>query len=142
MSDKNTLLLLCLLFACLSCSHEETVPVEKKYSASTQREFAEIEKGDLKNSIPPAHEIHRPVEKRLTPPTPVAPSQVSGPSSERLQEINQQLAYYCMKHRKAFGTEENCQRFTQKIVNECKSRSKSINAAVVHCIKDRLKKRR
>lgn len=151
MSDKNTPLTLFLflsfisLFTSLftSCSHEETVPVEKKYSASTEKEFAEIEKGDVKKSIPPAHDLQRPVEKMKTsmvPPPSSEPAQLSG--SEKLQEINQQLAYYCMKHRKSFRSEEQCHRFTRTIVDECRSGKKAVNSAVVNCLKDRLKKRR
>lgn len=145
MADKNITLLIFLLLFLTACSHEETVPVEKKYSASTEREFAEIEKGDLKKSIPPAHDLQRPAEGppvQERPSKSVPPSQVSGPSSEKLQEINQQLAYFCMKHRKSFRTEEQCQDFTARIVSECRSGNKSVNQAVVSCIKDRLKKRR
>jgi len=157
MTDKNALLLFILIFALVSCSHEETQPVrEKSYSASTEKEFAAIEKGDVKQSIPPAYDIReskktvqvpkakksesqtKPVEQ-----TKMAPEDsISGRAQERLQEINQNLAFYCMKHRGSFSSEEKCLQFTKKILKSCEKKHKLINTVMVNCIKDQLKKRR
>lgn len=168
MTDKNALLTLpffsALLFSLVSCSHhaqDKKDSQEKIYSPSTQREFETIEKSDIqKKSIPPAHEIHhqqtmpsRPSlekEVKTNPPAPVERPKLSpeGPltirNQERLQEINQNLAFFCMKHRneRAFSDEEQCLKFTKRVLKDCEKNHKLINTVMVNCIKDRLKKRK
>lgn len=149
MTDKTTRLLLFLSLLFLSaCAHEETKPSEKNYSASTQKEFGQIERGEVKrSSIPPAHDLQKRTVKRpaVTTKEPVEmnPSeQVSPKAQERLQEINQNLAFYCMKHRKEFSSEQSCLKFTQTVLNACEKKHKLINTVMVNCIKVRLKKRR
>jgi len=168
MTDKNLSLtlpfFLALFFSLVSCSHhaqDKMVSPEKIYSASTQREFETIEKGDIqKKSIPNAHEIHhqqslpsRPLpqkEAKINPPAPIESPKLSpdGPltirNQERLQEINQNLAFFCMKHRneRAFSSEEQCLRFTKRVLKACEKKHKLINTVMVNCIKDRLKKRK
>lgn len=163
MTDKKTLLLsvLCalVLVSLSSCSTQETVlePQKKTYSPSTEKEFQEIEKSEVRlRSVPPAHDLQHPAAKKakesiakkveepkevpkLTPKT-----IVSSHSEERLQEINQNLAFYCMKHRSDgwFSSEEHCLKFTKKVLNECEKKHKLINKVMVNCIKDRLKKRK
>jgi hypothetical protein len=151
------------LFVIVNCSNEPTQPViPKVYSTTTQKEFEEIEKTDLRTSPP-----HR---STLAPTPPRAPvvlkenprakladtqlindlpkseisdtSQLSTKNKERLQEINQNLAFYCMKHRKdsRFRDEENCLAFTKKVLVTCEKKHKLINTIMVNCIKDHLKK--
>lgn len=168
MTDKNTLLSfplsLVLLFSLVSCSHEEKAPVqEHAYSESTQREFEAIEKSDSTKSsrVPPAHDLHHlpgAQVQRKTPelktPAPVQPpveqpkltteSALSSRNQERLQEINQNLAFFCMKHRndRAFSSEEQCLKFTKNVLKTCEKKHKLINTVMVNCIKDHLKKRK
>jgi len=158
MTDKNALIILFLLIALLSCSSEETRPVqEKTYSASTEKAFADIEKGDVKQSIPPAHDIREkksvqiPQQQKKGETSAPRPQEqttlttddsLTGRAQERLQEINQNLAFYCMKHRNSFSSEGKCLQFTKHILRSCEKKHKLINTVMVNCIKDQLKKRR
>lgn len=66
------------------------------------------------------------------------------PADERLIEINQNLAFFCMKHRKdpAFGgDEEKCMKFVNKTMNNCQKKHKIVNSKLLNCIQTKLKKR-
>jgi PBP1b-binding outer membrane lipoprotein LpoB len=154
MTDKKTLLLAVLVLLS-GCASEEKQPAKNpQYSSTTQKEFEKIEKGEVqKASLPPAHDIQRQQNKKTTKDTPkekkeaveLSPeTELSSKGQERLQEINQNLAFYCMKHRTdgAFSNEDQCTKFTKKILIECEKKHKLINTVMVNCIKDRLKKRR
>ena len=144
----------------VSCSSTPTTDVDQKtYSSSTQKEFEAIEKNDT-YSNPPNHtsvkptnrpspiikEVPRAKNKENQPPTPTAEisetGQLNSKNQERLLEINQNLAFFCMKHRKStlFQDEEHCLRFTKKILIFCEKKHKLINTVMVNCIKSRLKK--
>ena len=127
----------------------------KHYSSATNQEFQTIEKSD-----PIAPNYHNPKKQVKASPVQsvqdkiskqpigeiqlVTDTTLSTKNQERLQEINQNLAFYCMKHRKtkAFKNEDQCLLFTKKILNTCEKKHKIINTVMVNCIKDRLKKRR
>lgn len=153
MTDKKTLLLTSILLLG-GCATNESKDSTKTYSPATQREFEKIEKGDVqKANLPPAHDIQRqqskrPKEVQETPKkVPVqlnTDANLSSKGQERLQEINQNLAFYCMKHRTdgTFSSEEQCLKFTKKILKQCEKKHKLINTVMVNCIKDQLKKRR
>lgn len=146
--------LLTLLFV-VSCSSESPKPQTKTYSSSTLKEFEAIEKSDVAtpNKTPYIPQGLTPVVKKVSvskevkkeESTQLIPANKLNPKSqERLQEINQNLAFYCMKHRKdsAFSSEENCLKYTQVVLNYCEKKHKIINTVMVNCIKDKLKKRR
>ena len=164
---KQTLILIAILILqfIVSCSSEQTE--EKKsteYSHSTEKEFEAIEKGEApkskKTTTPSAPQKQSRIfhEKTSAPvilvpvkevpkkdnPELVSNEQLSSKNQERLQEINQNLAFYCMKHRKdaAFSSEENCLNFTKRVLNDCEKKHKLINTVMVNCIKERLKKRK
>ncbi|MBC7539237.1 MAG: hypothetical protein H7281_10475 [Bacteriovorax sp.] len=150
----------------VSCSSEpKTKPVEKTYSSTTQKEFETIEKNDLRSNPPyrssvkptlrppvvikeTAHQKQKEVVKEtLTTPAiseTANVTQLNAKNQERLQEINQNLAFFCMKHRKDndFQDEEHCLAFTKKVLIACEKKHKLINTVMVNCIKDRLKKRK
>ncbi|MGZ3807682.1 MAG: hypothetical protein ACXVCE_06315 [Bacteriovorax sp.] len=171
LSLRFEIALVLTLILIAGCSTESTNTAQKKqttkiYSASTQREFEEIEKTDVlhpsaakqnrpaqKTTISPK-EMNREMSKELpkkmpkeieapTSPELVAMSKLSTKNQERLQEINQNLAFYCMKHRKdpSFLSEEKCLAFTQKVLDSCEKKHKLIYTVMVNCIKQRLKKR-
>jgi PBP1b-binding outer membrane lipoprotein LpoB len=155
-----------LAFLVVSCSSEpKTQPEQKAYSSDTQKEFEAIEKNDLRTNPPYRSTIKQaprpPVVIKETPrekqkeviketpgtsPTTEAAdvSQLSAKNQERLQEINQNLAFFCMKHRKdkIFQDEEHCLAYTKKILKACEKKHKLINTVMVNCIKDQLKKRK
>ena len=63
---------------------------------------------------------------------------------ERLIEINQNLAFYCMKHRKdpRFGdSEEKCMSFVTKSLEDCQKIHKTPNKKLLGCIQTKLKRR-
>jgi hypothetical protein len=62
---------------------------------------------------------------------------------ERLVEINQNLAFYCMKHRKdpAYGgNEEKCLKFVEKVQKNCQAKHRIVNSKLLSCIRTGLKK--
>jgi sugar-specific transcriptional regulator TrmB len=147
----------------VSCSSEpKTKPVEKTYSSTTQKEFETIEKNDLRTNPPyrttvkptprPSVVIKEAVhekQKEVVKETPAISettnvTQLNAKNQERLQEINQNLAFFCMKHRKDkdFQDEDHCLAFTKKVLTACEKKHKLINTVMVNCIKDRLKKRK
>ena len=89
----------------------------------------------------PVKEI--PVEK-ISITESFAVEKLSAKNQERLQEINQNLAFFCMKHRKDplfQDNEDKCLAFTKKILKICEKKHQIINTVMVNCIKDHLKKR-
>jgi hypothetical protein len=69
----------------------------------------------------------------------------SNKADERLIEINQNLAYYCMKHRKdpTFGGDElKCTNFVKKSMKQCQKNHHIVNSQLLNCIQAKLKKRR
>lgn len=159
-----------LLFfvSCSTAQKEEKAT--KQYSNNTQKEFESIEKGEVKFKTPnrparqqtpalkPAPQIKelnketiKETPKPIVKETPkqestelVTSSQLNAKNQERLQEINQNLAFFCMKHRNdhMFSSEENCLKFTKKVLNDCEKTHKIINTVMVNCIKDRLRKQK
>ncbi|MDO9182696.1 MAG: hypothetical protein Q7U04_09820 [Bacteriovorax sp.] len=149
----------------VSCSSESKKQVsEKAYSSNTQKEFEAIEKNDLRSNPPyranqrpatrppvvikgPSHEkkIQKENASESMPQITEAidTSNLSAKNQERMQEINQNLAFFCMKHRKdrAFQDEESCLAYTKKILVGCEKKHKLINTIMVNCIKEQLKKR-
>lgn len=150
---SNTILsaaVLLLATACSSTPQDENESTPKVYSSSTQREFEAIEKNDL-NVAPTYRSTSKTPKSSIETPSPKIPSpkiipsqHLSAKNEERLQEINQQLAFFCMKHRKdpAFSNEEKCLQFTKKALEACEKKHQIINSVMLNCVKERLKKRR
>ena len=91
-------------------------------------------------------------EEKSTPsPIPQAPQKKAQPkimqpkiTDERLIEINQNLAFYCMKHRKnpAYGGDEaKCLKFVEKVQKNCQASHPVVNSKLLNCIRAGLKKR-
>lgn len=65
-------------------------------------------------------------------------------TDERLIEINQNLAFYCMKQRKnpAYGGDEaKCLKFVEKVQKNCQAKNPQVNSKLLNCIRSGLKKR-
>jgi hypothetical protein len=166
-----------------SCASNEQKPVEKTYSADTNRAFEMIERGYLKKApiSAPAPQIESPVRKapkKIIPaPEPTESSDeiftidekinyneeklpaehskkpvdrvIDSPApkkvDERLVEINQNLAFYCMKHRKdpAYGGDEaKCLKFVTKVQKSCQNQHRIVNSKLLNCIRSGLKKQK
>ncbi|MDD4974235.1 MAG: hypothetical protein PHY93_07770 [Bacteriovorax sp.] len=166
LTPSQILSFMTIAFLAMSCSSEpKTQPVQKTYSSDTQKEFEAIEKNDLRTNPPyrstikptprppvVIKETPREKQKEVVKETPITPipseatdvSKLSAKNQERLQEINQNLAFFCMKHRKdkIFQDEEHCLAYTKKVLAACEKKHKLINTVMVNCIKDQLKKRK
>lgn len=71
-------------------------------------------------------------------------TQSSSKADERLIEINQNLAFYCMKHRKnpAYGGDEaKCMKFVNNVMSNCQKQHRIVNSKLLNCIQTKLKKR-
>jgi hypothetical protein len=67
-----------------------------------------------------------------------------GTNQERLVEINQNLAFYCMKHRKsrAFGGDEKkCLSYVNKTLTNCQKTHKKADSKLLVCLNKTLKKK-
>lgn len=163
----KTLFFLCFLFF-YGCAGNEEKNEPKTFSDETNRAFEMIERGGsyyLKNppaQSPPAPQIRRraikavQVEKddkinynveKLEPATRPATVEIKKQqmtSDERLIEINQNLAFYCMKHRKDSrygGNETVCMKFVNKTMNECQKSHRIVNSKLLKCIQTNLRKK-
>lgn len=139
-----------------SCSSEQQAPksAKKKYSSNTEKEFEQIERNDLQtpqyanvrwrdNNASMTRAKVTMKQKKIEPQI-ISNATLSEKNQERLQEINQNLTFFCMKHREDsnFSTEDKCLQFTKMVLDTCEKKHKTINAVMVSCIKERLKKRR
>lgn len=140
----------------VSCANNEEKPEVKTYSEETNRAFEMIERGGsyyLKK--PPAQSTVQPVrvkpreeivvDEKINYQETLKPVKKSPPKvDERLVEINQNLAFYCMKHRKdpRFGdSEEKCMQFVNKSLSECQKIHKTPNNKLLGCVQTKLKRR-
>ena len=67
----------------------------------------------------------------------------SAKTDERLIEINQNLAFYCMKHRNnpAYGGDEaKCMEFVNTVMKNCQKQHRIVNSKLLNCIQKKLKK--
>lgn len=145
-----TTFILISISGCSTESQSNNIAKNKKYSNFTQQEFEHIERNDLRRSQPsssgiPAERpriIAKEKEKTIKPQI-VTNSKLSEKNKERLQEINQNLAFFCMKHRQDshFQSENQCLGFTKKVLEQCEKKHKIINSVMVSCIKERLKRK-
>lgn len=144
------------------CSTEAQKQSTSTYSAETEREFQAIERRDVR--INPLYRLNTQESQSPKATTKTAPhekkegvnkppvtttlsardtSRMSIKNQERLQEINQNLAFFCMKNRKngPFKNEQHCRTFTQKALESCEKKHRLINSVMVDCIKNQLKRR-
>jgi hypothetical protein len=153
-----------LLIVLAGCSTTENDTTEKTYSEDTNRAFLEIERGGSyyakkrERSIAPP-QVRVVTQKKTLPKKSIRdiqkePSEstepeiqiatLTGPNQERLAEINQNLAFYCMKHRKskAFGGDEKkCMNFVNETLNNCQKSNKKADAKLLLCLNKKLKRR-
>lgn len=148
-------LFLCLIFI-VSCSSstEEDQSVKKQHSEETNRAFSMIENnGSYRRKVEPSKKLssHSPT----TPPVVVTkpPPSLKKVTKEKRKnqlpesvmiEINQNLAFYCMQHRKSKrfgGNEEKCMSYVNKTLEKCQQKSESSHHKLLKCLKTGLKKR-
>ena len=142
-------LVLMIISGCASEQKEEAA--EKVYSDETNRAFEMIERGynapplrTAPTQMQPPQVVHK---KKIAPPkaTASAPSikqkAVTPKMSEKLIELNQNLAFYCMKHRKnpTFNNDEKkCMDYVGKILDNCQETSAQVHSKLLACVKKKL----
>lgn len=146
----NIIIILPIVLFMAGCS---TTPEGERsseiYSDSTESEFRAIELKDLervneRSEFKPASKpiANAPVPKKsITKSRPA--TRLNSKNTERLQEINQNLAIFCMKKKNSnsFGSEDKCHQFTQNALKKCEHKNSAVNAGLLNCIKSELKKR-
>ncbi len=138
------IILTCLIIFNLGCSSTpklENSALNKTYSSTTEEEFASIEKNGFNNQLDSIKRLENDQmvkQPKIEPAVAVSNSR----NQEKLQEINQNLAFFCMKKRKdvVFSNEEKCQAFTKKVLNDCERKHPTLNSSMLICIKEHLKK--
>jgi hypothetical protein len=158
---RNSALVLLTAFLLGGCSTTEEKKVEKKaYSAETNRAFEMIERGYNAPPLraapvavtPPQVQRQRPIVSKTIATTPVietpnvvAPVIKTTPpkkrQSDKIIELNQNLAFYCMKHRKdpVFNNDEKkCMDHVERILTDCEKRSSNNDSKTLNCVKNRL----
>lgn len=158
-----------IILSFIGCAHNENETTSKIYSDDTNRAFEMIERSGpyyLKNppayNPPPKIEVHEKIvedkkrgnQKNLQPKrikkkaateilNPVLKNTLStSKSDERLIEINQNLAFYCMKHRKdrAYGGDEaKCMKHVEIVMNNCQKLHQIVNSKLLNCIQKKFK---
>ena len=81
-------------------------------------------------------------EKKLVETAPIIPSYPKKDPKEILIEVEQNLAIFCMRHRKhsKFKDESDCVLFTQEKLKECQDKHiETDNARLIGCVKSRLR---
>lgn len=145
-------LIMGLLFSCA------TKPKKTKttYSDSTNAEFMDLEKQqaiesyrlmrlrDMQNKKKRSSKrryYKRVKPKRRVVRKPPPPPKPKPLTQEKIMEINQNLAYFCMKNRKhpRYGNEDICKDHAQGKFEECKADyQKNPRINVVRCVKRKL----
>jgi PBP1b-binding outer membrane lipoprotein LpoB len=142
---KNYLSLLLVAIMITSCANElkygdtenKNTDSQKSYSKSTLNQFEQIEKSDFKarDQSTKGPESTRSVSNNtfeITSP--------SGNVSDKLNELNQNLAYFCMKQRKnsRFKKEDDCKNFVKKMLDHCQKKYSKVNSSLIKCVKSGL----
>lgn len=139
----NLFLSLIFIISC-STSTEEDQTAKKQHSEETNRAFSMIENnGSYRRKVEPSKKQSLipspPLVKKVT----IKKRKIQLPESVMI-EINQNLAFYCMQHRKSKrfgGNEEKCMSYVNKTLEECQQKSESSHHKLLKCIKTGLKKR-
>ena len=118
-------------------------PAKRPVQEPIIREEFEIEEKINYQAEPLTQEIRTApsTEEVLTVPK---NTQSNPKTDERLIEINQNLAFYCMKHRKnrAYGGDESkCMRYVNTIMENCQKKHRIVNSKLLNCIQKKLKNR-
>lgn len=147
-------LVLVIASLAVSCSstEEKSETKEKVYSEETNRAFEMIERGYNPQPIKKAPvsinppQVSRPIveaQNRETKKvvTKVKPVESKGKTSDKIIELNQNLAFYCMKHSKDpifKNDEKRCMDHVERILESCQKRSSNNDSKTLSCVKNRL----
>lgn len=149
----KTLLIIALpvLYGCLTTENDRS-DTPKTYSEETNRAFEMIERGypkweEQKKESPrlAAPQYVQPSKERINPINKSLPTDQSTTSAPkvpaRLVELNQNLAFYCMKHRKDAvfkNNEKKCMDYVGRTLNQCQSKYPQSHSRLLTCVKKKL----
>lgn len=156
------ILLVAFVFFLTACSSSDQLNEEKDleskvYSDETNRAFEMIERGYGNSAVQKnlstvqapqvGYQSTKPKASKTTsiPSIPVAPKAApekkqSDKKDEKMIELNQNLAFYCMKHRKDNrfkNDEKKCIDYVTGILNQCQSNN-SAHSKLLSCVKKKL----
>lgn len=152
MKVKKIFVIGSMLFYGCSTSETEQNETQKTYSEETNRAFEMIERGypkweEQKKEAPRpvAPQYVQPHKERTIPlkkSLPNGPSVTSAPKmSDKLVELNQNLAFYCMKHRKDAvfkNDEKKCMDYVGRMLNQCQNQFPKSHSRLLACVKKKL----
>lgn len=122
----------------------EQPQVQQPTPAQETREEIVVDEKINYQAKPLTHEVRSPSQPEELKPV-LRNTQSSSKADERLIEINQNLAFYCMKHRKdpAYGGDEaKCMKFVNNVMSNCQKQHRIVNSKLLNCIQTKLKKRK
>lgn len=117
-------------------------PTQQPPPLQDEREEIVVDEKINYQAKPLTKEIRSNSKEELTPV--LRNTQSTSKADERLIEINQNLAFYCMKHRKdrAYGgNEAKCMKFVNLVMSKCQKQHRIVNSKLLNCIQTKLKKR-
>ncbi|MEA9356352.1 hypothetical protein SHI21_09070 [Bacteriovorax sp. PP10] len=120
-----------------------SVPVQQVPPLEDGREEIVVDEKINYQAKPLTKEIRSNPKEELTPV--LRNTQSTSKADERLIEINQNLAFYCMKHRKdpAYGGDEaKCMKFVNVVMAKCQKQHRIVNSKLLNCIQTKLKNKR
>jgi hypothetical protein len=149
---KSSLVLLATLLFLVSCAQTKPKVSRKKvYSQETQSTFEDIEKEKAIENYRLMRLRDWKKYKKKKPKTIYRKKVFTKPKRKRRRplvnpveqknEIEQNLIYYCMEHRKdsKFDDESDCKLFTDNILDKCKESNDFGEPELLTCIKGRLR---
>jgi hypothetical protein len=162
----NKVLTILGLLLVISCSSTKTVEsTAPQYSEETNRTFQEIERqqileyyrqlrerearGEHRTPPPPTPQAIQRYQTQRPPrrpaPAPARPAHVRSSAiptnpEDQAREIEQNLTFYCMRHRNAtrFREEGSCESFTTEVENKCRQQFAEDDRRLFNCVRQQL----
>lgn len=119
-----------------------TSPTKKRVQKSVNTEEFEIEENINYQAKPLTQESRATTGQEIESPI-LKNSHTNTRTDERLIEINQNLAFFCMKHRKNpvyGGDEARCMKYVNFVMEDCQKKHRIVNSKLLSCIQKKLKK--
>lgn len=119
-----------------------SVPNKRRDQEALIKEENEVEEKINYQAKPLTQEMRSAPSQQAERPV-LQSSQTNSRTDERLIEINQNLAFFCMKHRKNpiyGGNEAKCMKYVNFVMNDCQKKHRIVNSKLLNCIQKKLKK--
>jgi len=162
--SKSSLILSLFALTLYSCAGtgENVTPIQKTYSAETEKTFEDIEREQVlenyrklrwenweRRQNERSNQAQSKPRYQRVRPKPAPPKQVSRPTRprpsgnpEEIQvEIEQNMAIFCMKMsgKSRFSNDNDCVAYTENVLYECSSKYEEDDKRRVGCVKSELR---